>query len=95
MALAWVIASIETSAPLCSKRFLSLLRAMSPIGRYIFLVVLVIVSVVRDKDRRLAVEHDVLHLTDQPPFHPFLHTPRVRPCHFNLEPQKQIHLQTP
>lgn len=32
--------------------------------------------------------------TDQPPFHPFLHPPRIWSRYFHLEHQKQVHLQT-
>jgi len=70
-------------------------QTMSPIGRYIVLVVFIIVSLVRDSDRCRPIDHDVPSLADRPPLHPFLHPPRIRSRHLNLAYQKQVHLQPP
>ena len=67
---------------------------MSPIGRYVVLVFLILVSAVRDANARLAVDHHVLRLADRFPLHPFPHPPRIRSCHFNLEYQKQVYLNS-
>ena len=65
---------------------------MSPIGRYVALVVFIIVSLSRDPVPRPAVDRDVLCLADRSALHPFRDPPRVRSRYFNLEHQKQVHL---